>query len=363
MRGTIRADNTLVSSPGLIRRYSDHLLRGVARAMSRTAGIDYRWRSWMERLFYSRCEAVHDLPPIFHYWSNRYLRPKLEAIGASDPDHFFQQHLQRCYDSGTGVRRFVSVGAGTCDLEIRLAQALTASGRDRFTIDCLDFNRSTIGRATEQTRAAGVATCVVPQFCDVNRWEPAAEYDAVLANHSLHHLVALEHLFDGVAKCLAPHGRFIVSDMIGRNGHMRWPEALVIVNEYWEELPASYRYDRQRFCQLDAFVNWDCAKDGFEGIRAQDILPLLVQRFSFEVFLAFANVIDPFIERSFGPNFSVERNWDRDFVDRVHARDEAELAAGRIKPTHMFAVMRNGSSGAVPFVGNVSPAQAIRDPH
>jgi len=179
----------------------------------------------------------------------------------------------------------------------------------------------------------------------------------------LHHLVALEHLFDGVAKCLAPHGRFIVSDMIGRNGHMRWPEALVIVNEYWEELPASYRYDRQRFCQLDAFVNWDCAKDGFEGIRAQDILPLLVQRFSFEVFLAFANVIDPFIERSFGPNFSVERNWDRDFVDRVHARDEAELAAGRIKPTHMFAVMRNGSSGAVPFVGNVSPAQAIRDPH
>ena len=151
--------------------------------------------------------------------------------------------------------------------------------------------------------------------------------------------------------------------MIGRNGHMRWPEALVIVNEYWEELPASYRYDRQRFCQLDAFVNWDCAKDGFEGIRAQDILPLLVQRFSFEVFLAFSNVIDPFIERSFGPNFSVERDWDRTFVERVHARDEEELAAGRIKPTHMFAVMRSARSDAGPFVGNISPARAIRDPH
>ena len=140
-----------MSSPGLIRRYSDHLLRGVGRAMSRTAGIDYRWRSWMERLFFSRCEAVHDLPPIFHYWSNRYLRPKLEAIGASDPDHFFQQHLERCYDAGAPaarMRRFVSVGAGICDLEIRLAQALTASGRDRFTIDCLDFNRSVIGRAS-----------------------------------------------------------------------------------------------------------------------------------------------------------------------------------------------------------------------
>jgi SAM-dependent methyltransferase len=261
------------------------------------------------------------------------------------------------------MRRFVSVGAGTCDLEVRLAQALSTSGRDRFTIDCLDFNRSIVGRATEQAHAAGVALYIVPQFCDVNRWEATAEYDAVLANHSLHHLVALEHLFDGVAKCLAPHGRFIASDMIGRNGHMRWPEALVIVNEYWKELPASYRYDRQRSCQLDAFVNWDCAKNGFEGIRAQDILALLEQRFSFDVFLAFANVIDPFIERSFGPNFSVERDWDRAFVDRVHARDEEELAAGRIKPTHMFAVMRNISVDARTFAGNVSPAQAIRDTH
>src|SRR5437763_9862673 len=151
--------------------------------------------------------------------------------------------------------------------------------------------------------------------------------------------------------------------MIGRNGHMRWPEALTIVNEYWEELPASYRYDRQRFLQLDGFENWDCAKEGFEGIRAQDILPLLVQRFSFDIFLAFANVIDPFIERSFGPNFSIERDWDRTFVDRVHARDEDALAAGHIKPTHMFAVLRNGSGVADSFVGNVLPAQAIRDTH
>src|SRR5204863_3093503 len=119
----------------LLRRYGDHVLRGVGRAMSRAPGIAYRWRSWMERIFYSRCEAVHDLPPIFHYWSNRYLRPKLEAIGASDPDNFFLQHLERSYDSGTGVRRFVSIGAGACDLEIRLAQALTASGPDRLPID------------------------------------------------------------------------------------------------------------------------------------------------------------------------------------------------------------------------------------
>jgi len=179
----------------------------------------------------------------------------------------------------------------------------------------------------------------------------------------LHHLVALEPLFDHIASALPPHGRFVVSDMIGRNGHMRWPEALSIVDEYWAELPQSYRYDRQRFLQLDEFENWDCAKDGFEGIRAQDILPLLVERFSFDAFLAFANVIDPFVERSFGPNFSADREWDRAFIDRVHARDEKELSAGRIKPTHMFAVMGAGSSRACRLVGGLSPPDAIRHPH
>jgi SAM-dependent methyltransferase len=351
-----------VPAPGLLRRYSDHLLRGVGRAVSRSAGIDYRWRSWMERLFFTRCQAVHDLPPIFHYWSNRYLRPKLESLGVSNPDDFFRAHVAQCYDAGSGDRRFLSLGAGSCDLEITLAQGLIESGRDRFSIEALDVNPSMIRRGAERATTAGVANHVRPVLCDVNAWRPSGSYDAAIANHSLHHLVELESIFDGVAEALLPHARFIVSDMIGRNGHMRWPEALAIVDEYWRELPASYRYDRQRYRQLDAFENWDCAKDGFEGIRAQDILPLLVERFSFDVFLAFANVVDPFVERSFGPNFSVDREWDRAFIDRVHARDEQEIAAGRIKPTHMFAVMRRGGAGAGRFVGGLAPAQAIRQP-
>src|SRR5947209_9430286 len=121
--------------------------------MSRSAGIDYRWRSWMERLFFSRCQTVHDLPPIFHYWSNRYLRPKLEAIGVADPDHFFVHHLERCYDAGEDERRFVSIGAGLCDLEVRLAQRLLASNRNRFVIEALEVNQSMTDRAIQRAGA------------------------------------------------------------------------------------------------------------------------------------------------------------------------------------------------------------------
>jgi SAM-dependent methyltransferase len=197
---------------------------------------------------------------------------------------------------------------------------------------------------------------------DFNRWEPEITYDGILANQSLHHVLELEHLLDSVAKALAPGALFLTSDMIGRNGHQRWPEALAIVEEFWDEVPAKYRYNHQARRQEDIFVNVDCSHEGFEGIRAQDILPLLVERFAFDAFVPFANVIDPFIDRGFGHNFDASSEWDRAFIDRVHARDEAELARGRITPTHLIAAMCVGRKGESRYVGGRAPAQCIRRP-
>ncbi|HEV7414063.1 MAG TPA: class I SAM-dependent methyltransferase [Casimicrobiaceae bacterium] len=286
---------------------------------------------------------VHDLPPIFHYWSNRYLRPRLETFGASHPDAFFTKYLAECYGHGGGTRRFVSIGAGHCDTEVRLARALINAGCNDFVIECLELNERMLERGSQLAQADGLADKVVPLQVDFNEWQPVGRYDGIIAHQSLHHVVALERLFDAVGAALAPHGRFIVSDMIGRNGHQRWPEALVIVREFWRELPPAYRYNRQLKRLEDEFLDWDCSTEGFEGIRAQDILPLLVDRFGFDMFLGFANVVDPFIDRGFGPNFSADSPSDREFIDRVHERDQAEIAAGSIKPTHMFAVMRRGA--------------------
>ena len=134
------------------------------------------------------------------------------------------------------------------------------------------------------------------------------------------------------------------------------------MREFWRELPAAYRYNMQLRRQEDEFLDWDCAQESFEGVRAQDVLPLLIERFQFELFFAFANVIDPFGDRSFGHHFAADAAWDRDFIDRVHARDEAEIVAGRIKPTHMFAVMRTDYSGASAYWKNLTPAFCVRPP-
>ena len=95
-------------------------------------------------------------------------------------------------------------------------------------------------------------------------------------------------------------------------------------------------------------------------MRAQDILPLLVQRFQFHVFIAFGNIIDPFVERSFGPNFHLDAPADRSFVDRVHARDEELLRSGAITPTHLIAALANHPAGSPRFSRGLTPERCVR---
>ena len=323
----------------------------------------YESRVTSELAAFEHDEIVHDLPAIFHYWSNTYLRPKIEAFGFSHPDDFFVKNLAQCMAPDDAVSRFVSIGAGNCDTEVRIAKALRELGHHQFVIECLDLNPVMLARGRELAASEGLSGHIQPVQADFNRWLPQGNYQAVMANHSLHHVTNLEGLFDGIAAAIRPsNGALITADMIGRNGHQSWPEALVVIEEFWQQLEPRYRYNRQLKRQEYTFVNWDCATEGFEGIRAQDILPLLAERFHFDLFIPFANVISPFIGRGFGPNFDVNSETDRAFIDRVHARDEMEMRAVRIKPTQMFAVLSLDHSRPSRYAGDLSPAACMREP-
>ncbi len=301
--------------------------------------LRYLLRVLYEKHFYRNNLQVHDLPPIFHYWSNRYLRPMFEAHGFSSPDHFFERSLVQLGQQH-GNLKVLSIGSGNGELEIHIAQSLQQAGVG-FELECLDLNPHMLQRAREAAQQAGVLAGMRFTQGDFNRLELQAEhYDAILANQSLHHVLELERLFEQVHAALQPHGQFLTSDMIGRNGHMRWPEALEAMRPFWQELPPAYRYNRLLRRQEDEFINHDCSTHGFEGIRAQDILPLLLRHFQFELFLPHGNIIFPFVDRAFGHNFNAEAEWDRDFIDRVHAADQAGILHGRLKPCSMLAILR-----------------------
>jgi len=62
--------------------------------------------------------------------------------------------------------------------------------------------------------------------------------------------------------------------------------------DVWRELPDKYKFNHGMKRIEKTFPNTDYSVAGFEGIRAQDILPLLTRRFHFELFVGFANIVD-----------------------------------------------------------------------
>lgn len=347
-----------------------HLLRRVRERLARLPllpgrkRVAYGLRLSDEQERFDRCLEVHDLPEIFHYWSNRYLVPMFEPHGFTNPDDFFLRFIREKSDEHPERQlRVVSIGAGNCDLEIGLAERLTAFGVRNYRFDCVEINRSMIARAQARLAASAVAGEVRFQRQDFNSWRPSpGEYDVVMANQSLHHVLELEHLFDAIRQGLAEGGLFLASDMIGRNGHQRWPEALEVVNAFWEELPDSCRYNHLMQRQEPSYINHDCSVSGFEGVRAQDILPLLLERFHFRLFLPYGNAVFVFIDRAFGHNFDAAGEWDRAFVDRVHAADERGIFDGRLKPTSMLAAMTLQPCATALRDARLTPGFCVRDP-
>jgi SAM-dependent methyltransferase len=335
----------------------ERLARWILNAMP----FGYRRRLAREQRTYANTSEVHDLPSMFHYWSHTNVRPMLMAAGADHPDSFFATYLrQSAARTGCGQARFLSIGAGNCDTEIRIATEFVRSGFTAFEIECLEINARMLARGRAQAVASGVEGHLRFEPGDFNRWRPPRRYDGVMANQSLHHVTRLEHLFDNVSEALADGAWFVNSDMIGRNGHQRWPEALEEVHRFWRELPESYHFNHQRRRPERQFVNRDYSNKGFEGIRAQDILPELLRRFSIPVFVGFANVVDVFVDRAFGWNFSPDSPVDRAFIDRVHARDEELLGNGTITPTHMFAVMSRDTGPVLHHSRGLAPERCVR---
>ena len=291
---------------------------------------------------YREVENVHDLPAIYHWWSQRFLADKMKACEIEGVDEFFLGPIATACRRSDGARvEVVSLGAGNCDLEVRLARRLRDQGLEGFRIRCVEINPHMIERGVELAAQAGVGEKIQFDRMDLAEWNPEGAVDVCMANHSLHHVDELELLFDRVKAAIDPNGVFLVNDMIGRNGHQRWPEALTVVRELWREIPDRCKYNQllQRF-EAD-FLDWDCSQEGNEGIRAQDILPLLLERFHFEVFLGFANVIDVFIDRAFGHNFDPELPEDQAFIERVARLDEELIDVGTVKPTHIIAALRS----------------------
>lgn len=336
--------------------------KGEAEKAQQPVDQGYKNKLQQELAIYKDTIKVHNLPEIFHYWSNTYLAPIFQEAGFNSIEEFFAKNLQKAQKrTGSQYAHFVSIGAGNCDLEISVAKRLISENCNNFILECVEINPTMLERGKEMARENNVFENIRFVEADFNTWVAKKNYDGVIANQSLHHVSNLEHLFDQIKNCLQDNGSFITSDIIGRNGHQRWQESLEIVNSFWKELPDNYKFNVLLDRYEEEYINWDCSQEGFEGIRAQDILPLLLERFEFEKFISFGNVIDIFVDRCFGHHFNPNSKWDREFIDRVHAEDEAGFKSGKLTPTHMLAVCVKNLQQYPFYSRGIKPMSAIRN--
>jgi len=328
---------------------------------------DYESRIKSQIKQYKEVENIHDLPGIFHYWSNKYLRPRMNDIFKADSIIEFYARPIIELSKKIDTVKIISIGSGDCSIEIQLCQYLVENNILNYECECAELSPLLIERAKDEiSNNPDISEKMLVSEVDLNKWEPNENStDIIMANHSLHHMVELENIFDRVKTTLKLDGIFITIDMIGRNGHMRWPEVKCWIDKIWPILPDYIKYNHQLNRMEKEFLDWDCSVEGFEGIRAQDILPLLLERFNFKAFLAHGGIIDPFIDRGFGHNLDNESQYDKNLIDYLQFLNDRLIDLDEIKPTMMFAVMKVNDeiTNKLNIYKNWTPMFCKRDPY
>ena len=301
---------------------------------------------------------IHELPPIHHYWANKYLKPKVMSLGYNSITEMFYDYLHKVNKIYRHIN-ILSIGSGNCDLEINLAKYLSTN-KISYCITCTDINADTLKRGKKLARIEKVNKHLKFIQIDLNEIKLTDKYEIVIASHSLHHIVNLENIFFQIKKSLSKDGYFLVNDMIGRNGHMRWQEALKYVDLFWTSIDNKYKYNHQLKRLEIKYDNWDCSTGGFEGVRSQDILKLLIKNFDFELFLGFSNITNIFVDRCFGWNYDPNSELDKQIIDIIALQDDYLISSGEIKPTQIVAVLKNDKNCQHKYVNNLSPDFCLR---
>ncbi len=87
---------------------------------------------------YANPEGLIKLGPIYHYWINKHIRPRVsEVFGVSDALLFYAQYTAEALRQPGARRRIVSLAAGDCLHEIALIKKLLKMGERDFVVEAV----------------------------------------------------------------------------------------------------------------------------------------------------------------------------------------------------------------------------------
>jgi SAM-dependent methyltransferase len=234
--------------------------------------------------------------------------------------------------------RVLSLCSGTADKETKLLRRV--KGSDRVSLTILELNPDLVARAKSQLEPL----CEVRALAlDANDLDLNGErFDIILCAAGLHHLIELERVIEEISRSLVAEGEFwSIGEYVGRSGARLWPDAYAIANPFFKRLPAKYRVNHAwPDGRVDAELpNFDCSVGTFEGIRSEEIEPLLGRILLPHYVTKQACFLWRFFDGSYIANYDLTNKDDLAVIRRAVSQDAEHQRLGG-KPTNLNGVYR-----------------------
>ena len=166
-------------------------------------------------------------------------------------------------------------------------------------------------------------------------------YDLVYVQHAYHHIEALEHVAEQIAKSLKPDGIFAINDYVGANFLQRTSRQRDLCGAIWRSMPERYRIGMNGCVVEDLHIPSKASLPPYEAVRAEDILDVLHAHFEFQEYVAFGGILMPLFNGFV--HCYTDAPEDDEFLRVMWDLDQWLINAGAVEPNFMKAILVRSS--------------------
>jgi ubiquinone/menaquinone biosynthesis C-methylase UbiE len=224
-----------------------------------------------------------------HWWHIPYVNERWNTLISGDKNKSNIDFIAQDVLKNRKEIHLVSIGSGTCNTEIELAQK-----KNFKKITCIDLSKDSLEKATFKIDELKLKNIEV--ICtDIYNYSFKEKVDVVLFKASLHHFKNIEKLMsEKIKPIMKDDGLVVIDEYVGPN-RLQYPKKQIqAINEVVQTIPRKYR----KIFKTSLYKNYVSGSgiirmilaDPSECVDSSNILPSLHKWF------------DPIIEKPYGGN-------------------------------------------------------------
>lgn len=265
----------------------------------------------------------------YHY-AHHLLTRQLRAV----PPDFHGRLREMAERKANAPLRVLSLCCGAARIEASFASALGMEAQ--WTL--MDINEGLLRSAAAAFPEGQSVELIVGNLNAIADY--GERYDVILCVSGLHHIVELERVIGFIRDALADDGEFwSIGEAIGRNGNRLWGRDRAAANAFFRQLPDRLRRNRHTGVVEESLPDIDYSTGTFEGIRSQDIEPLL-SRYLHPVDLYRRNCfLWRLVDLSYADNYDMHDPADLQWLRRAVQAELAHFHDGG-RPAELHGIFR-----------------------